>query len=70
MAADTPVAILEAVSTPHQRTQTGTLADLATSSDGRPDDLPALILIGRAVACGHIARTDPIASPMRDLVAA
>ena len=70
MPADTPVAILEAVSTPHQRTQTGTLADLATLCDGRPDDLPALILIGRAVAYGHIARPEPLASPMRDLVAA
>lgn len=70
MAASTPVAILEAVSTPQARTEAGTLADLATLEPGRPGSKPALILIGEAVAHGALADATPIANETSAAVAA
>lgn len=59
--AETPVAILEAVSTPQRSTAAGTLADLATVAPGRASNRPALILIGEAVAHGALANAGPVA---------
>lgn len=66
----TPVAILEAVSTPQRRMEAGTLADLARLEPGRPGSKPALILVGEAVARGDLSAAFPIAATAAEAIAA
>jgi len=70
MAASTPVAILEAVTTPNEHFEAGTLAGLAALEPGRPGSKPALIVIGEAVAHGALAGASPIANEIAAAAAA
>ena len=62
MSPKVPVAIAQAVTTPQEHFETGTLQTLALLSPGRPDDLPALIIIGESVRHGTISDAPALGS--------